>query len=261
MTPNTFIVGYLSEPPKKNIFNQRMIKKDEEKKKKDFKKKKKFNFLTYPRIPYCPARFWSTVASTAATFTPVFLRAFAAFSHSGARFLQCPHQGAKNSTIQISSLFSTEAKLDPVNRVTSELAEYSVNEGTTSKSKSKSNRERGRERESGKPAIFVFFQLLIELSVECIELCDTVRESCFLKHKEEKKRFFFLFSFLFWFLFFFGFFFLTLNFYSSKLGNLFLSLLLQDLGCGKFGSKCVHWRQSIQNGSFFHLDCFAQISS
>lgn len=35
-------------------------------------------------------------------------KAFAAFVYSGTRFLQCPHQGAKNSTTQTSSPFITK---------------------------------------------------------------------------------------------------------------------------------------------------------
>uniref|UniRef100_A0A6B0V582 Putative secreted protein n=1 Tax=Ixodes ricinus TaxID=34613 RepID=A0A6B0V582_IXORI len=61
-----------------------------------------------PLTPYLEASPWWTVASTAPSLT-LPLSSVAAFSQCGARFLQWPHQGAKNSTSQRSSLSSTSS--------------------------------------------------------------------------------------------------------------------------------------------------------
>ena len=49
------------------------------------------------------ARFSFAVASTIAKTTPVPSNCLAAWSHSGKRFLQCPHHGATNATMNASS--------------------------------------------------------------------------------------------------------------------------------------------------------------
>ncbi|RNA30105.1 hypothetical protein BpHYR1_005453 [Brachionus plicatilis] len=49
-------------------------------------------------------------------------KSVAARAHSGSKFLQCPHHGAKNSTSQMSSELRTwDAKLASVNSMTSLL--------------------------------------------------------------------------------------------------------------------------------------------
>lgn len=62
------------------------------------------------------------------------LRALAAFEYSGTKDLQWPHQGAKNSTIQIPSLCRTSlSKFDGVSSTTSEDDGYRAQEPWTIK--------------------------------------------------------------------------------------------------------------------------------
>lgn len=58
-------------------------------------------------------------------FENLTFKALAAFVYSGTRFLQCPHQGAKNSTTQTSSPLTTNlSKLSGVNSITFPLLGY-----------------------------------------------------------------------------------------------------------------------------------------
>lgn len=69
--------------------------------------------------PYLLAITLCTVASRAPNLTLPFISE-AALCQCGARFLQCPHQGAKNSTIHMSSLSNTSfSKLLSVSSITS----------------------------------------------------------------------------------------------------------------------------------------------
>lgn len=79
-------------------------------------------------IPYYePKSLWAS-ASTAPIFT-IPSNVLAAFSYSGASALQCPHHGAKNSTIQIPFEFNTfSLKFYGVSYITLDLESYKAKE-------------------------------------------------------------------------------------------------------------------------------------
>lgn len=85
--------------------------------------------LIIPCTPYWDALDWWTVASTAPSLTFPF-NSVAALAQWGAKFLQWPHQGAKNSTNHKWSEFNTNlSKLLSVNSITSFLSEdWKINE-------------------------------------------------------------------------------------------------------------------------------------